>query len=463
MLTLVAKAISHCRRLGSGTVNQRIASATIIIMAGTLLVKVAAAVKDIVIAGHFGLGDDLDALLIALVIPGFVTGVIAYSLNGAFVPAYIRVRERDGVEAANRLFANVMLLSFFLLLVCTVLMAAGAGLLLKLLAWEFSPAKLELVNSLYFVLLPTVVLGGQITLWGAVLNADEKFALAALAPILSPLIIMAALVAVAPGLGIDGLAWAIVVGSVAELVVLGAALARRGLFPAPRWWSEATETRAVLQQYLPAVSASIVMSSTTVIDNAMASWLESGAVAALTYGSKIPAFLAAAGMTALGSAVLPHFSRLVALGDHAAIRHTLNTYGRWLLLLAVPITLVFIATSEWIVRLLFERGAFGPDDTAVVTLVQQMYLIQIPFVMVGILGGRLLIAMSKMYLLTIMAVVNLAVVIVGNLVLMRWLGVAGIALATSIMYVVSAAMIWVLVHRHLGLVDVSKETSGRQP
>jgi len=251
MLTLVAKAISHCRRLGSGTVNERIASATLIIMAGTVLVKVAAAIKDIVIAGHFGLGDDLDALLIALVLPSFVTGVIAYSLNGAFVPAYVRVRERDGLPEANRLFANIMVLSFVLLSVCTLLMAVAAGPLLKLLAWEFSQEKLELVESLYFRLLPTIIVGGQITLWGAVLNADEKFALAALAPILSPLIIMAALFAFVPGLGIGGLAWAIVIGFIAELAVLGVALARRGMLPVPRWWRGATETGAVLQQYVP--------------------------------------------------------------------------------------------------------------------------------------------------------------------------------------------------------------------
>jgi putative peptidoglycan lipid II flippase len=450
MLTLVSKAIAHCRRLGSGTVNQRIASATIIIMAGTVLVKIAAAIKDIVIAGHFGLGDDLDALLIALVMPSFVTGVIAYSLNGAFVPAYVRVREREGIVAAKRLFGNVMLLSVALLLACTLLLASAAGPLLKLLAWQFTSEKLALTESLYLLLLPVVVVGGQITLWGAVLNADEKFALAALAPILSPLIIMAALVSFVPGLTIGGLAWSIVIGSVAELAVLGVALARKGLLPVPRWWGETNDTREVLRQYVPAVAATIVMSSTTVIDNAMASWLGSGAVAALAYGNKIPAFLAAAGMTALGSAVLPHFSRLVATRDHAAIRHTLSTYSRWLLILAIPVTLVFMAASEWLVRVLFERGAFGADDTAQVTLIQQMYLIQIPFVMVGILGGRLLIAMSKMYLLSIMAVINLAVVVVGNLVLMRWLGVSGIALATSIMYIVSTAMIWVLVNRSLG-------------
>lgn len=452
MLTLVARTISHCRRLGSGTVNERIASATIIIMAATLLVKIAAVAKDIVIARQFGLGDDLDALLIALLIPTFVTSVIGATFNGAFIPAYVRVRERDGLAAANRLFANIMLLSFGLLLACTLLIAAAAGPLLKLLAWEFSQEKRDLVMSLYFVLLPTVVLSGQITLWGAVLNAHEKFALAALSPILSPLFILATLVAFVPELEISGIAWAIVVGSVAELALLGAALARRGMLPMPRWSRDMTETRAVLQQYVPTVAASVVMCSTTVINSAMASWLGSGAVAALNYGNKIPAFLAAAGMGALGSAVLPHFSRMVALRDHAAIRHTLNTYGRWLLILAVPVTLAFMAGSEWIVRVLYERGAFGRDDTLAVTLIQQMYLIQLPFVMVGMLGVRLLVAMAKSHLLTVMSIVNLAVSVAGNLVLMRWLGVSGIALATSIMYIVSTTMIWVFVHRSLAAV-----------
>jgi putative peptidoglycan lipid II flippase len=191
------------------------------------------------------------------------------------------------------------------------------------------------------------------------------------------------------------------------------------------------------------------MNITTVVDNAMASWMGSGAVAALSYGNKIPSFVAAAGMTALGSAVLPHFSRLVALRDHAAIRHTLSTYLRLLLILAVPATLLFIAGSEWIVRVLFERGAFRREDTVLVTLIQQMYLIQIPFVMIGMLGVRLLVAMSKNHLLTAMAVVNLAVCVTGNLVFMRWLGVSGIALSTSIMYAVSATMIWILVYRSL--------------
>src|SRR5688572_29157670 len=131
-----------------------------IIIAATVVVKVAAAIKDIVVAGHFGLRDELDALLIALLIPSFVTAVIAYSLNGAFMPAYIRVRERSGADAAKRLFAAIMLFGSLLLLACMVLIGAFAGPLLRLLAWEFDAQKLVLAQSLFFILLPTIVLGG---------------------------------------------------------------------------------------------------------------------------------------------------------------------------------------------------------------------------------------------------------------------------------------------------------------
>jgi putative peptidoglycan lipid II flippase len=200
---------------------------------------------------------------------------------------------------------------------------------------------------------------------------------------------------------------------------------------------------------VPLTMSAVLMSGSTVIDQAMASWLGSGSVSALNYGNKIPAFLAGIGVVALGTAVLPHFSRLVAIGDHAALRHTLKTYTRWILLVSIPLTLAFIACSEWIVRLVFERGAFHAEDTLLVTRIQQMYLLQVPFFVLGMLGVRVLVAMSKNHLLTIMSVVNLAVNVVGNIVFMRWFGVSGIALSTSVVYIVSMSMILVLVARSL--------------
>lgn len=457
-MTVLGKALHRFRGFATGSVNHRILYATAVIVAVSFAVKVAMIVKDSVVAGSFGLGDELDAFLIALVIPTFAMGLLTNSFAAAFMPTYIRLREKEGPDAAKCLFAHVIVVNLCILLACTGVLAATGYSLLKLLASQFSAQKLELAYGAYLILLPSVILDGQLSLWRSALNAGEKFALVAFSPILTPLFIIVVLVVFVAGEGvhINVLAWGTVIGCAAELVVLGFALAYRGLLPMPRWHRKMRSASEVLKQYVPLVASAMIMGSAAVIDQAMASWLDSGSVAALNYGIKIPGILTGIGLTALGTAVLPHFSRLVALGDYAGLKHTLKTYARWIIMLSIPSTILFMACSEWMVKLLFERGAFRAEDTALVAQVQQMYLLQVPFFVLGILGVRALIAMSKNHLLTIMAVVNLVVNVIGNLIFMRWLGVSGIALSTSLVYMISMSMIWWLVARNLSRLQPDK-------
>jgi putative peptidoglycan lipid II flippase len=105
----------------------------------TALVKVAAAGKELVVAWRFGTGDALDAFLVAFLVPSFITSVVAGSFNAAFIPTYIRVREQEGVEAAQKLFSGVTVWSFGLLLITTSLMVVTAPLYLQAIAAGFSP------------------------------------------------------------------------------------------------------------------------------------------------------------------------------------------------------------------------------------------------------------------------------------------------------------------------------------
>lgn len=448
-LVILTKAIGYWRGLATGSVNRRIFSAMVVITAATAVVKIAAVAKDVLVARAFGLGDELDAFLIALVVPSFLAGVVAYSFNGAFMPAYIRLTEHRGVEAGQRIFANIIVINFAVLAACALLVALVGRYLLGVVAPEFSEQKLELTYRLYLILLPMLLLQGQAILWGSVLNAGEKFALVAFAPILTPLAAIVALLAAVPNVGVTALAWAAVIGCAAELLIIGMVLARRGLLPFPAWHPAMPETGAVLRQYVPLVLSSIIMSSAPVINQAMASWLGPGSVSALNFGGKIPSFLGEIGISALGAAVLPHFARLAAQGDRESVRHTLRTYARWIIIVSIPLTVVFIAGSHTLVYLLFERGAFRPEDTALVARIQQMYLLQTPFLILALLGVRLLVAMGKNHLLTIMSVINLAVNVGANLIFMRWLGVPGIALSTTLVHAVSMTMILFLVMRLL--------------
>ena len=93
------------------TTNRRILGAAATLAGLSLLVRCASLVKDLAVAYRFGTGDAFDAFLIALLLPTFAINVVANSLNSAFVPIFIEVREREAAASADRLFRSVLALS----------------------------------------------------------------------------------------------------------------------------------------------------------------------------------------------------------------------------------------------------------------------------------------------------------------------------------------------------------------
>jgi putative peptidoglycan lipid II flippase len=145
---------------------------------------------------------------------------------------------------------------------------------------------------------------------------------------------------------------------------------------------------------------------------------------------------------AVSAAVVPHFSRMIAHRDWTACRQTLKTWVRLTALVSTPIALALIVGSHLLIRLTFQHGVFGPRDTAMVTPVLAMYAIQIPFFVSSRVFYRFLVAMRRTDLIFYCGALNLALDVVLNLVLMRWFGVAGIALATSLWTVSTFLFLW---------------------
>jgi putative peptidoglycan lipid II flippase len=201
------------------------------------------------------------------------------------------------------------------------------------------------------------------------------------------------------------------------------------------------------------LAASCLMGGTALTDQAMASALAPGSVAALNYGNKAVALLTGLLTMSLGTAVLPHFSRLVARSDWRAVRHTLRTWLRLIAVVTIPVTVVMMAESAAIVRMAFERGAFSTADTQVVALVQSMYVIQIPFFAAGLLFVRMLTSMQRNRTVFCGTGISLSLNIVLNWLLMRRLGVAGIALSTSVMYMVACVYSGFMLYRALTTID----------
>jgi putative peptidoglycan lipid II flippase len=442
------KILDSWKKLTSGSTTRVIFGAVVTIALLTSVVKFAVVAKELVVAWRFGVGDDLDAFLIALLVPSFIVNLVAGSFNASFIPTYIRVREMESPAAARKLFSGVMVLGASLLCVAIILIIALASLYLPLIARGFSTEKLHLTFSLLCLSAPVILLSGVATIWGAVLNAGERFALAAFSPIITPIVSMIFLLA-AYDRGIYALALGLLCGAALEMFLLGAALKRQGISLMPRWHGADPHLRQVAKQYLPMIAGAFIMGGTTIVDQSMAAMLSPGSVAALNYGNKAVAFITGLAAATLATAATPYFSSLVAREDGREVRHILKRYLWLIFSISIPAMILLIWFSEPLTRALFQRGAFSPEETGMVARIQSFFAFQIPFYIAVILMVRLISSFRASHILLWSAIISLAVNVVFNYLFMRWLGVAGIALSTSVVYLVSFTYCYLVINRLL--------------
>ena len=440
------------KNISSGSINNRIFGAAMIVAMGTTLVKLLAIAKELVVAYRFGTTQDLDTYLIALTIPSFLLNIIAGSFNSALIPTYIKVREQKGIKAAQKLFAGATIWSMGLLTVATLVMLAGAPVYLPKFIAGFSPEKLALTYRLLWAISPMLILTGIGTVWSAVLNAGERFALVALVPMITPTVTVIFLF-ISPNWGVFDLVAGMVGGQLLEMAIVGNVLTKQGFSLRPKWYGFNADLQEVASQYLPAIVGTFLMCSTGLVDRSMAAMLPSGNVAALDYGNRIVTLPIIIASTALSTAVMPYFSKMVASDDWHGIRNSLKHYLMLIFAGSLPLTGFIILFSEPIVRIMLQRGSFTAADTLLVAQIQSCFAIQVPFYIGCMLVVRLISAMRKNHILIVGSAFNLAINIGLNYVFMQWLGVAGIALSTSFVYIFSFFFLLLFVIRNLKTID----------
>ncbi len=436
--------------------HRRILATAAMLGGTTVLVKLAALARDWLVARRFGAGDELDAFLVAFLIPSYAVVVLTHSFAPAFVPTYIRVSERQGPGAAQRLVGSLMVGGCGIVIVISLVLAAAAQFLLPWVGQGFEASKLALTGSLFYVLAGILVVSGASAIFAAVLNAHERFAVTASASMAIPAGTVAVFWTFQDRWGVYALAGGTLVGFMLESCILAAATARHGLLPWPRWSGLDENLRHVAWQYVPVLMGSSLMTSSLVVDQSMAASLGSGQVSILNYGNKIVALVLGVVAVSLSTVLFPRFSRMIAADQWADLRHTLRSFSVLILIASLPVMILLALLSEPLVRLLFERGAFTAETTSAVSGVQRWYLLQIPFSVLSMLGARLLSAMNGNRILLGIGGVNLLMNVGGNLVFMHWFGVNGIAMSTSLMFLVATLTTFAAIRYRLAEADARR-------
>ena len=440
---------------------RRLALSTAIFSAATGLSRVLGLVREIVAANYFGARGSINAFTIAFQIPNLVRAIVAdAALSSAFVPVFGELLEKGERARAWRVASTIFWL--FLLIVggITALFILIAPFLMPLVTKEYD----DLTVTLSQILFPIVVLIGLFGIVTGILNTYGQFSIPALTPAVWNLAIIVGLVFGVPRADTEEGKLYVYAGS----IVIGTLI--QFLLPLPWLRGLDGRLRLVLDVRDPAVrqffklmlpvmlGLGLINVSAVIGTFVAATWIDP-TIAPNAIDKAFRIYMLPQGMfsVAVATVLFPSLARLAARGDVAGFRDTVSRGLRQINFLLLPAAAASIVLAEPIVRLLYERGAFDPDETVVVAQCLSAFSIGLAFNGMMLLLNRGFFSLQRPWTPTVLA---LGVLIV-NVALYVWFerfGAWGIPLAISFSNIVGVALLVAALTRRVGSLGLHDAT-----
>jgi putative peptidoglycan lipid II flippase len=414
----------------------------------TLASRVLGFVRDAVVAQVFGAGPITDAFFVAFRIPNILRRLLAEgALSTAVIPVFTDYAMTRPRAELLRMLRATLGAALIVLGITSLVGLLIAPWLLTIIAPGFAadPEQFSLAARLTRIMFPYLLLVGLSAFAMGVLNSQGRFFAAALGPAMLNLGMIAAVLALAHHVDppVLSLAFGVLLGGVGQLLVQVPDLRRTGLLVAPSRDLRHPALIRIARLLLPAVFGLAAVQVMVFVNTLLASLLPVGSISFLYYADRVMEFPLGIFGIALASASLPAMARLAAARDTAGVAGTLNFALRLAVFVSVPATVGLVLLSTPITRVLFQRGRFGPEDTAATAIALIWYAVGL----VGFAGARIaaqaFYAVARPGIAVRLGALAIAVNLIAAVALMRPMGHAGLALASSIgAYVNLFGLLW---------------------
>jgi len=396
----------------------------------TLASKGLGYVREAVVAAVFGTSATVDIYLAAVAVPAAVGTVISYAIPNAFVPLFtaggaVPSRARRAAWGVLSAMAAASILAWMMARPLARITAAGFS------AAEFAATVSLLRVGAWVIALATIEALGRSRLW-----AQKRFVLPGLAYFWQGAAVIIA-VLIWPEYGARALIWGYTAGTGAAAIwnlILGA---RAHVTAPPVLPANAEESGTSTGWWVAAVLLTdTIAQAFAIVDRNLGSYLASGSIAALQYANLL-AFLpfSIVGM-GLATAVFPFLSEATAARDGAEVALIIDRAVRWSLLVIAPVVLWFVLFREEIVTLLFQRGAFGLASRHLTGTALAVFSLGLVPNVLGAIWARAFYASRRWQPILYGSLLGLATKAVCGWWWVQSAGVAGLAAATAVAYVV---------------------------
>ncbi|RVU53839.1 murein biosynthesis integral membrane protein MurJ [Anaerosphaera multitolerans] len=428
-----------------------------ILMIITVISKVFGLVREKALAYFFGVGMVADVFLVAFQIPMTFTNVISGATANGYIPIYNQILEQRDVKEANSFTANLANIVFIFTFLISIAGIIFAKPLVKAMAMGFEGEKLQLAVFMTRVGMFSICATSVFSIFKAFLQIKKHFIVSVLHAIVMNIIIIASM-AISYKLGASYLAWGILAGFVFQYVIFLPYIKKSGYTHSFKIKKNDENLKRLFKIIIPVLISTSVIELNFIISKSLASSLFGGAISTLNYAYKLQSFVTGIVITSITTAVYPEMARRGALNDIKGLRETTSEAISTMALLVIPASVGLFLFAGPIVELLFVGGAFTAEDGQLTALVLSFYAF-------GIIGIGVREIVSRVFYTVMDArtpVVNSVIMVVINvglsIFLSRLLGIKGLALATSISFIIGAVLIVISLRKKLGSVITKKTT-----
>ncbi|MDQ2984137.1 MAG: murein biosynthesis integral membrane protein MurJ [Actinomycetota bacterium] len=438
--------------------GRRLAWSTAIFALATGVSRILGLIREMVAAYYFGAAGLINAFTVAFQIPNLVRALVAdAAISSAFVPVFSSLLEKGERKRAWRVASTLFWLTLLVLGGLTALFILLAPLVIA--PFGDPGGNRDLAVGLSRVLFPIVALLGASGVIVGILNSYEQFSIPALTPVFWNLAIIAGLLFGVPN--VDGTdtklyvyAAAILAGTIIQVLLpLPWLRGLDGRLQLVLDWRDPA-VRQVLALMVPVTISLGLINFNAVVDTLFASRLLDPELAPSAIEKAFRIYMLPQGMfsVAVATVLFPSLSRLAARGDDGGFRHMVALGLRQIAFLLIPASAAAAVLAEPIVRLLYQRGQFEPNQTPVVAGALAAFALGLTFNGTMLMLNRAFFSLQSNWIPTLVAVANLALNAALDGAFYRF-GTWGIPLATSVVNIAGTAALLVLLRRRFGRIE----------
>lgn len=435
--------------------SKNITSAAIVLGAASLISRLLGIFRDRVLAGEFGAGIELDMYYAAFRIPDLVFNLLILgALSAGFIPVFTSYLKtpKKAWELVN-IILNVMIFCLILVLLGLIIIAPW---LIKIITPGFNQEQIRITADLTRIMFLSPLLLGIAGIFGSILQSFKRFFIYSIAPILYNVGIISGALFFVPTLGIYGLAWGVVFGTLMHMLIQIIAVIPLGYSYKFSFNFRHPGLIKITKMMIPRTLGLIISQVNFFVVTIIGSTLAVGSITIFNLANNIQSFPLGLFAVSFAIAVFPTLSELA--DQKKRFIETLSLTIRQILFFIIPASVLLIILRAQIVRVILGSGRFDWEDTVLTLETLSLFAFSLFAQSLVLVLARAFYAKedskTPFYIGLFTALTN----IVLSLTLVKSLGVAGLALAFSLANILNFVLLALVLRYRLGKLDGKRIT-----